>query len=184
MLQARIPSGQTEVSGHLSSLPAAMCATPGEGSKDASGSLGCLPSGDEFSIFPGRDTTVSYAGQLFSRSEWGSVLRTGWGHSSRKHVCEHWFPRPPPGNHSWPRPRNKHSVARQADVLAPVSRSCPAGVPYMWQTSGGVLPIWPWVLRHSLFSCQMGLPPPSTFSESSPRGSYGEDPCDHWLLSL
>lgn len=67
-------------------------------------------------------------------------------------------------------------------MLAPVSRSCPAGVPYVWQTPGGVLPIWPWVLRQPLSSCQMGLPPPFTFSESSPRASLGEDLHDHWLL--
>lgn len=102
VVRAWIPLGQTEVSRCLSSLPAVMCATPGEASKDASGSLGCLPSGDDFSILLGRDTTVGYAGRLLSQSEWGSVLRTGWGCSSREHMCEHGFPRPPPGNHSWP----------------------------------------------------------------------------------
>lgn len=87
-----------------------------------------------------------------------SEERLGGGQrSSREHVCEHGFPRPPPGNHSWPRPRNKHSVAGQADALAPVSRSCPAGVPYMWQAPEGVLPIWPWVIRQPLSSCQTGL---------------------------
>lgn len=146
-----------------------LCATPGQGSMNASGSLGFKTSGDDFSILPGRDMIVGYTGRLSSQSEWGSVLRTGWGHNSREHVCEYGFPRPPPGNHSWPRPRNKHYVARQADVLAPVSRSCPAGVPCMWQTPGGVLPIWPRVLRQPLSSCQMSLSPPFTSSESSPR---------------
>lgn len=70
-----------------SSLLPALCAMPGEGSKDASGSLGCTPSGDDCSVFPGRDVAVAYAGQLLSWSEWVSVLWTGlWGGSSRRRV--------------------------------------------------------------------------------------------------
>lgn len=70
-----------------SSLLPALCAMPGEGSKDASGSLGCTPSGDDCSVFPGRDVAVAYAGRLLSWSEWVSVLWTGlWGGSSRRRV--------------------------------------------------------------------------------------------------
>lgn len=78
--QAGTPSGRTEVSKCLAHF---LQCVPllGRILRIASGSLGCKPSGDDFSILPGRDMTVACAGRLLSQSEWGSVLRTGlvWG---------------------------------------------------------------------------------------------------------
>lgn len=109
-----------------------------------------------FPLFSKGMCAVGCAGQLAGWAEWSSVLRSDWGPLKRVCVTAGDFYRPPPRNCSQPHPGNKH-CGQASDVLAPVSRSYPGGRSPHVADSRGLLPIWPWVLRLALSSCQMTL---------------------------